>query len=202
MITTTLESRRCNASHPARVLGLLLTVFLTCNSALAKVSLRDPLPIELEALQEPRRVIAELPELQAEAVRAQDQERLALLYLAEANACRVIANWICQRDAGERAVLTADQPTLVDLRIRGLIAQARGQISLGDFSRGERTLADAELLLDQVDAPALASFPRRALSSGRRVAYARASIAASMIETSKAPMPPRALLLIPGQTES
>ncbi|MCB1590269.1 MAG: hypothetical protein KDI56_15270, partial [Xanthomonadales bacterium] len=130
---------------------------LTCNSALAKVSLRDPLPIELEALQEPRRVIAELPELQAEAVRAQDQERLALLYLAEANACRVIANWICQRDAGEHAVLTAGVPALVDLRIRGLIAQARGQISLGDFSRGERTLADAEVLLDQVDSPALAS---------------------------------------------
>lgn len=121
---------------------LLIVLALAAARAGAEIPM---LPIEREALKEPERVLSELPGLR-EAARG-DERQLALLSLAEANACRVIANWECQKSAGERARIhakTAGDPVLEG---RGLIADARGRIALSDFYSGERLLAEAETLL-------------------------------------------------------
>ncbi|MCU0753776.1 MAG: hybrid sensor histidine kinase/response regulator [Xanthomonadales bacterium] len=103
------------------------------------------LPVEREALREPGRVLAELPGLRDAA--QGNPRQLALLSLAEANACRVIANWECQKAAGARARAEARIVGDPILEGRGLIADARGRIALSDFYSGERLLAEAETLL-------------------------------------------------------
>lgn len=125
-----------------RDLLFLLLLALVAAPAGAEIPM---LPIEREALREPERVLQELPALR-EAAHG-DERQLALLSLAEANACRVIANWECQKRAGERArthAKTAGDPVLEG---RGLIADARGRIALSDFYSGERLLTEAETLL-------------------------------------------------------
>ena len=65
-------------------------------------------PLELEALVDPERVLKALPaEIQRARVQ-RDTRTLSLLYLAQANACRVIADWKCQRDAGRQAAEAGD----------------------------------------------------------------------------------------------
>ena len=124
-------------------------------------------PLERAALAEPDTVLKQLPELQQAARMRSDPEQLALLYLVEANACRVMANWVCQKQAGEEATKYALQAAKPLLQARGLIAQARGQIALGDFSRGERTLGRAEL--------ALKASPASELSADIDLAYSSLS---------------------------
>ena len=101
-------------------------------------------PLELRALVDPAGVLAELPALLKQAELARDFRQLSLLRLAEANACRVKADWACQRDAGAQARLAAEAGGLPVLDVRGLIAEARGRISMQDFTRGEHLLGDAE----------------------------------------------------------
>ncbi|MEO8670902.1 MAG: diguanylate cyclase [Tahibacter sp.] len=116
----------------------------------AQEAVADAIPrhaIETRALQEPDQVLAELPALIVEAEQRHDAAEVALLFLAKANACRIVADWNCQRDAGERARLSAQLAQKPLLVIRGLIAESRGAISLQDFSHGERLLGEAELLL-------------------------------------------------------
>jgi len=107
-------------------------------------------PLELKALVDPEAVLKELPAA-LEAARAnRDMRTLALLYLARANACRVIADWPCQQTAGSsarEAAILADDPVL---RVRGYIADGRASIAMQDFLRGERLLGEAEILLKKV----------------------------------------------------
>lgn len=106
---------------------------------------RDPL--ELRALVEPEAVLQELGPALRDATLAGDERRVALLQIARANACRVVADWECQRDAGAAAVAAAAEAAEPRLQVRGLIAEARARIALQDFSRGEQRLGEAQRLL-------------------------------------------------------
>jgi len=112
-------------------------------------------PLELKALAEPDAVIAALPAEIAAAQKNADHEQLALLYLAEANACRVIADWACQRKAGGLATAAAKAGDKPVLAVRGMIAEGRGSIAAQDYTRGERLLGDAEVQLRQRPFPEL-----------------------------------------------
>ncbi len=110
----------------------------------------DSLPrhaLEIRALTEPEAVLAELPEAIDIAIKEADARELALLQLARANACRVMADWRCQHEAGAAAAEAAERALDPVLQIRGLIAEARGHIALQDYTRGEQLLGDAQTLL-------------------------------------------------------
>lgn len=106
-------------------------------------------PLELLALTEPNEVLETLPPLIAEASAQGESEQLAKLELARANACRVVANWLCQRDAAAAAVVAARNAGTHHLAARGLIAEGRARIAMQDFGQGERRLGEAEALLAQ-----------------------------------------------------
>lgn len=121
--------------------------------------------LERQALTAPDRVLEALGPLEQAAAARSDQRELALLALARANACRVIADWTCQRNAGAAATAAgaaAGDPILV---IRGQIAEARGWIAQKDFSRGERLLGQAQLALEATPHPELAADVDLAFSS-------------------------------------
>jgi diguanylate cyclase (GGDEF)-like protein/PAS domain S-box-containing protein len=124
-----------------------------------------PHPLELRALVEPEAVLLQLTAEIGKAQAAHDDAELARLYLAQANACRVMADWACQRNAGAdagRVAARAKQPLQV---VRGLIAEARGNIALQDFTRGEQLLGRAELLLKRTPSPTLSADVYLAYSS-------------------------------------
>ena len=100
-------------------------------------------PLELEGLTQPRQVLEKLPAAR-KALRVDDHSGMAKLALAEANACRVIADWRCQRRAGSAAVLEADRTEHLYLQVRSRIALGRALSRLGDFNSAARTLADAQ----------------------------------------------------------
>lgn len=128
---------------PAWTLWLLLAwISFTPIRALAELPM---LPLERKALRNPDAVLAELPALKAAA--EGDSLQLSLLSLAEANACRVVADWNCQQAAGENASAYARLAGEAILEARGQIASARAKIALGDFYAGELQLAVAEGLL-------------------------------------------------------
>ncbi len=133
--------------------GRLVALFLLsgCVSSLVHAALADSKrhPLELEALSEPDRVLAQLPALIADADARGQAEELARLELARANACRVIADWSCQRDAAAAATVAARKAGADHLGVRGLIAEARARIAMQDFSNGERRLGAAEAILAQ-----------------------------------------------------
>jgi len=105
-------------------------------------------PLELRALIEPEQVLAQLPAQIAAARAKDDHTNLALLLLAEANACRVVADWLCQRRASADAATvarTAGRPLLV---ARGKILESRAVIGLQDYTRAQQLLAEAQTQLD------------------------------------------------------
>lgn len=111
--------------------------------------------LEIEALTAPE---ASLKRIEQELILARergDRREAALLELARANACRVLADWACQRDAGNEASLVAR--TLGDrvLQARGLIAAARGSIAMQDHARGNQLLDEARQLSEALGEPAL-----------------------------------------------
>ncbi len=106
-------------------------------------------PLEIEALTRPQEVLKKLPSAR-EALAKDDHTAAAKLALAEANACRVIADWRCQRRAGSNAILEADQTASVYLQVRSRIALGRGLSRLGDFNSAARVLADAQQRLGNV----------------------------------------------------
>ncbi len=110
-------------------------------------------PLELRALTDPEGVLKELPARIAAAKAASDFTELALLHLAESNACRVNANWPCQSDAAARARAAAEQGKQPELQIRGLILESRGRMAMQDFSRTSQLLGQAEKLLQQYPFP-------------------------------------------------
>jgi diguanylate cyclase (GGDEF)-like protein/PAS domain S-box-containing protein len=114
---------------------------------------RDPL--ETRALLEPEAVLHEVVPAIRNARIANDHRRLALLYLAQANACRVVADWNCQREAGLQARAEARQANAPQLEARGLIAESRARIAMQDYTRGERLLGEAEVLLKASPQPEL-----------------------------------------------
>jgi len=121
---------------------------LLCVIAFAAAA--KPVPrhaLESRALVEPDAVIAELPPLIDAAQKRGDLRELALLQLARANACRVIADWNCQRDAGSRARDASAASGDSILVVRSLLADARASIALQDFSRGEHLLGETQRLL-------------------------------------------------------
>ena len=114
---------------------------------------RDPL--ETRALLEPEAVLRDIGPAIRNARIAGDNRRLALLYLAQANACRVVADWNCQREAGLQARAEARLAGAPQLEARGLIAESRARIAMQDYTRGERLLGEAEVLLKAAPQPEL-----------------------------------------------
>ncbi len=104
-------------------------------------------PLERQALVEPQAALASIEIALAQAEAAQDPREQALLLLARANACRVIANWPCQRDAGIAASRLGEFAGDPVLKVRGHIAEARAAIAMQDYSLGEERLANAEIVL-------------------------------------------------------
>lgn len=114
-------------------------------------------PMEIRALVDPEGVLRELPALLQKASAKGDYKETALLYLAQSNACRVIADWKCQSSAGERAQDAAAKAKLPELQIRASIAASRGYMALQEFTIGEEFLGDAERLLDLNPNPELSA---------------------------------------------
>ncbi len=114
-------------------------------------------PMEIRALVDPEGVLRDLPAQIQTATAKKNHRELALLFLAQSNACRVIANWKCQSAAGEKARLAAEKAKLPELQIRGLIAESRGFMALQEFTRGEELLGDAERLLSLNPNPELSA---------------------------------------------
>jgi diguanylate cyclase (GGDEF)-like protein/PAS domain S-box-containing protein len=104
-------------------------------------------PLELQALLAPDQVLRELPGEIAKARQAEDQRTLVLLYLAKANACRVLADWSCQKQAALMVQQLATKAQLPLLLVRGQIAQARALMALQDLSGAEKMLSEAQLNL-------------------------------------------------------
>ncbi len=105
--------------------------------------------LEIQALTDPAGVLRALPAVLEVAKERADGREVALLYLARANACRMTADWPCQRDAGSAARTYADAAAEPILAIRGLIAESRASIALQDYSRGEQALIESESRLRQ-----------------------------------------------------
>jgi diguanylate cyclase (GGDEF)-like protein/PAS domain S-box-containing protein len=148
--------RRIALRIAAATLGCWLALVSPLVGAEGEAS--DGLPrhaLEIRALTEPEAVLAELPAAIEAASTSGDDRELALLQLAYANACRVMADWNCQREAGAAAAVASERAADPILRVRGLIAQARGYIALQDYTRGEQLLGDAQALLAKSPSPEL-----------------------------------------------
>jgi len=123
-------------------------------------ALADELPrheLETKALVEPAAVLREVPARLQAANAAGDWKEQALLQLARANACRVLANWPCQRTASTAARIDAALSGSPVLQVRALIAEARAYISMQEFNRGESLLGAAEHILEQTPSPELSA---------------------------------------------
>ena len=149
---------RMLTSLAAAVLGCWLA--LVVPEAGAEGEAADSLPrhaLEIRALTEPEAVLGLLPAELDRASKAGDAREQALLHLAHANACRVMADWHCQHMAGGAAAAAAREADDPILEIRSLIAQARGLIALHDFTRGEQLLGAAQALLAETPSPDLSA---------------------------------------------
>jgi len=122
-------------------------------------------PLEIQALTDPDSVLNALPQALADSIARADGRQTAQLHLARANACRMVADWPCQRGAGLAARAQADLVNEPILAIRGLIAEARANFALQDYTRGERLLADAEIRLRRAPSAELSADVALAYSS-------------------------------------
>ena len=150
------------ARAAARRLLAFALVFAAADAARAQSEAVDDAgiprhPLEVRALVEPDAVLRELPAALEQARNAGDAHLLAGLELAHANACRVKADWPCQRDAGREARFAAERSGDPILKIRGLIAESRGNLALQDYTRGERLLGLAQAELERHPNPVLAA---------------------------------------------
>lgn len=130
-------------------------IALASGSAVAVVPEAERHPLESEALADPDQTLAKLTPLIADAQSRHDKRELALLELARANACRVVANWDCQRAAGRAAQMAADEAGEPFLAIRALIAESRGLMAKQQYSPGGQLLAEAERRLRRTPSPSL-----------------------------------------------
>ncbi len=99
--------------------------------------------LEILALTEPLKALDEIRAAR-KTLAADNYVEAAKLGLAEANACRVIADWRCQRRAGTIAISATDRTNDVYLQVRARIALGRALSRLGDFNSAARTLAEAQ----------------------------------------------------------
>ena len=151
-------------------MALAMLLALASSGVLAddKVSVESSLPrhpLEAKALNEPEQVLKQLPGLIKQTRDSGDSRELALLLLAQANACRVIADWPCQRVAGASAVIASQSANDPILKVRSLIAESRATIAMQDFTRGEKLLGEAELVLKGSPSPELSADVYLAYSS-------------------------------------
>jgi diguanylate cyclase (GGDEF)-like protein/PAS domain S-box-containing protein len=149
---------------------LSLTLWLTASTCFAQTSTDEGSslprhPLETAALINPDQVLQQLPAEIEGARQSGDLHLLSLLELARANACRVVADWSCQRDAGEQAAKAARAAREPILEVRGLIAQSRGSFARQDYTRGEHLLGDAQILLERNPSPELSADVYLAYSS-------------------------------------
>lgn len=121
--------------------------------------------LEIQALTEPTEVLKAIPAALERAGERKDAREIALLHLAHANACRMVADWLCQRSAGSQARKYGDLAHEPILSIRGLIAEARARMALQDYSKGERLLGEAELRLRRTPSAELSADVALAYSS-------------------------------------
>jgi len=149
---------------PALALGLALSLSPTLAAATATSGLPHHV-LEEQALSEPDVVLQRLPALIADAGKRHNHQEQALLFLAQANACRVVADWPCQRRAGAAARQAAEAAKAPLLVVRALIAESRALIAQQDFSRGEELLGRAELVLRGSPSPELSADVYLAYSS-------------------------------------
>ncbi len=155
-------------------------IVLTCIGIfveLAKAQEVPRHPLEIEALTQPKQVLEQLPALILAAQQRADYRELALLQLAQANACRVVADWDCQRNAGREIVGAAIKANAPILEVRGLITEARARSALQDFASAEEQLARAENLLQKN--------PHANLLADVMLAYSSVSNALEKMEVSK-----------------
>lgn len=117
------------------------------------------------ARSDPQAVLRELPALLAATQDPQHARERALLLLAKANACRVRAEWACQRDSGLAARDAAIQAAIPALEVRGLILASRACMAMHDYATASRQLGEAGLLLGKLDQPVLAADVDLAYSS-------------------------------------
>lgn len=111
-------------------------------------------PFEIEALTAPQQVLDKLPAARA-ALPAEAHVERARLALAEANACRVIADWGCQRVAGAAALEAAERTDSVYLQVRARIGLGRALARLGDYASASRLMTEARQKLEGLREPAL-----------------------------------------------
>ena len=148
------------------VVALFLGLLLWTSARAAPTPVEVPRhPLETQALVDPKAVLQQLPPLLRTAAEAHDYQQIALLELARANACRVLADWACQREAGFRARTAAEAAVAPVLQVRGLIAESRGRISMQDFTRGEHLLGEAKRILQSHPFPELSADVYLAYSS-------------------------------------
>ena len=148
--------------------SLLLLVFMLCFASGQAAAIDPPLSrhaLETRALVDPKGVLTELPALLTKSQASKDNKELALLYLAQSNACRVIADWSCQTQAAQNAGIAAIAADLPELQVRGLIAESRGLMQLQEFNRGENLLGEAVRLLKLHPFPELSADVYLAYSS-------------------------------------
>lgn len=139
------------------IAGFLLTTKAAATPDSTKITQVSRHPLEIKALTDPKGVLKVLPNKIQNAKASNNHEELALLYLAEANACRVIADWKCQSTSGANARLAAQVAKLPELQVRGLIAESRAIMATQDFTQSEDLLGDAERILESYPIPELSA---------------------------------------------
>jgi diguanylate cyclase (GGDEF)-like protein/PAS domain S-box-containing protein len=133
-----------------RTTGLLArTIWLSGVFCLSQSALSDVKRhlLETQANTQPEKSLVAIRDA-LRALPAPSEER-ALLYLAEANACRVLADWRCQQSAAQAAKRDAVDANAHEANIRAGIVEGRASAALRDFVRAEQLLSESELLLKQ-----------------------------------------------------
>lgn len=114
-------------------------------------------PLERLALQSPSAALEAIPAAMEAARKADDLRTMALLHLAEANACRVLADWDCQIRAGSAAAAVGEVAGDPIVQARGLVAEALGRSRTRDYSLSEALLAEAEWVLRDTRSPEMSA---------------------------------------------
>jgi len=161
-------SMRHSSTHRAGIVllfALLVGGVAATPPALAQAESAAPIaidtlprhPLELVALQSPKAALAAIPPALAAAKKAKDPRVTALLYLAEANACRVLAKWECQVRAGASAAAAGEASGDPIVHARGLVAEALGRSRTRDYSISEGLLAKAQWVLRDTRSPEMSA---------------------------------------------
>jgi len=114
-------------------------------------------PLELAALHSPKAVLKAIPPELETAKKGNDPRVTALLHLAQANACRVLADWECQVRAGAFAAAAGEASGDPIVHARGLVAEALGRSRTRDYSLSEGLLAKAEWVLRDTRSPEMSA---------------------------------------------